>query len=246
MPHFSLSGSTRDRTPACRIHSSAREGSGAASSFFISDQTRSAESRSSPSFSRAGLQPFGVGPTVAIPGEEAEEAQDAQIILTDAGFGVADEAQPPRLDVRQPADEIDHRAVRFGVEPVDGEVAPAGIRRPVAAERHLGMAAVRLDVCAQRRHLEGASVDHRRHCAVLDAGGHSLEASRLHPPHGLVRQRRGGDVDIGHRLVEQRVAHRTARNPGQFAVGRKRRKELLQVPVVQPVAPACDRNRSDH
>ena len=53
MPHFSLSGSTCVSTPACRIHNSARDGSGADSSFFSSAQTRSADSWSSPSFSRA-------------------------------------------------------------------------------------------------------------------------------------------------------------------------------------------------
>ncbi len=62
MPHFSLSGSTFVSTPACRIHSSARDGSGAASSVRNSCHTRSGDSRSSPSFSRAeALMPAASG-----------------------------------------------------------------------------------------------------------------------------------------------------------------------------------------
>jgi hypothetical protein len=33
----------------------------------------------------AGLQAGGIGTAFAVPGEEAEEAQDAQIVLADAG-----------------------------------------------------------------------------------------------------------------------------------------------------------------
>ena len=53
MPHFSVSGSTAVSTPACRIHSRARDGSGADRSFFISPQTRSADRVFNPSRSRA-------------------------------------------------------------------------------------------------------------------------------------------------------------------------------------------------
>ena len=53
MPHRSVSGSTLERMPDCRIQSSERAGSGAESNFLISDHTRSADSLSSPSLSLA-------------------------------------------------------------------------------------------------------------------------------------------------------------------------------------------------
>jgi hypothetical protein len=56
IPHFSLSGSTLDRTPDWRIHNSARPGSAALSSVLSSFQTRSDDSVSS--FSRARAQAF--------------------------------------------------------------------------------------------------------------------------------------------------------------------------------------------
>ena len=44
----------------------------------------------------AGMQPGGVGRAAGIGRLEAEEAQDAQIVLGDAAGGIADEADPPR------------------------------------------------------------------------------------------------------------------------------------------------------
>ena len=53
MPHFSLSGSAALKTPAVRIQSKARDGSGAESSFLSSAQTRSADNFRTQSLSRA-------------------------------------------------------------------------------------------------------------------------------------------------------------------------------------------------
>ena len=47
----------------------------------------------------------GIGRRPAVVGEEAEEAQDAQIVLGDARRGVADEAHPARREIG-PAAEI--------------------------------------------------------------------------------------------------------------------------------------------
>ena len=44
------------------------------------------------------------------------------------------------------------------------------VGREVASERDLGLAAVGLDVLAQRRRLDRASVDDDRHRAMRDAG----------------------------------------------------------------------------
>ena len=79
----------------------------------------------------AGLEPLGIRPARSVGGEEAEEAQDAQIVLPDAGFGIADEAHAPFLQILEPADEIDHLSVGLCVERVEGKVAPLGIALPV-------------------------------------------------------------------------------------------------------------------
>ena len=49
----------------------------------------------------AGGKALGVD-LVAVPGVEAEEAQDAQIVLADALAGVLDEPHPPRLRIGSP------------------------------------------------------------------------------------------------------------------------------------------------
>ena len=59
----------------------------------------------------AGVQARGIGRAVAIGGVEAEEAQDAQIILGDARSRLADEAHAPRVEIGEPADIVVHGAV---------------------------------------------------------------------------------------------------------------------------------------
>ncbi len=66
-----------------------------------------------PAFSLAqAFSPFGVGSPVAVPGEEAEEAQDAQIILADARLRIADEAHAPGFQIVQSAERIEELAVQ--------------------------------------------------------------------------------------------------------------------------------------
>src|SRR3546814_9894239 len=72
-------------------------------------------------------------------GEEAEIAQDAQMILRDAGAGVADEADAMRAKVGDAAEEVrDGVGQRVGIERVDGEIAPGGVFAPVVgrSEEH--------------------------------------------------------------------------------------------------------------
>ena len=59
----------------------------------------------------AGMQPGGVGRATGIGSLEAEEAQDAQIVLGDAAGGIADEADPPVPEIVQAADVVVHHAV---------------------------------------------------------------------------------------------------------------------------------------
>ena len=111
---------------------------------------------------------------------EAEEAQDAQIILGDARRRIADEAHAPRREIGEPADIVVHacrRRVTDSALMVKSRRSASAL--PVAAERDLGLAAEGLDVLAQRRHLERPAVDHHRDGAVLDAGRHRLEAGGL-------------------------------------------------------------------
>ena len=68
---------------------------------------------------------------LAVPGLEAEQAQDAQIILADARRGIADEAHPAGFQIRKPADDVEHRAVGRGIERVHREVAALGVLRPI-------------------------------------------------------------------------------------------------------------------
>ena len=197
----------RVSTLACRIHSSAREGSGADISFFDSAQTRSADSWSRPSFSRAQALSASASGRPRHTGKEAEEAQDAQKI-----FAVRVSASPMKRTVRlssrpvrRPGRPPRHRR---RVERVDGEVAAFGIAPPVAPEPHLGAAAIGLDVVAQRRHLIRPAGGNHGDRAVLDAGRHRLEAGGLGALGRFRRQRRRCDVDIRHRLASS--ALRTA------------------------------------
>ncbi len=142
-------------TPACRIHSSAREGSVAESSFFVSAQTRSAESVESLSLARAkALRPSRIRPAGTVMGEETEEAQDAQVILGDPLGRLADKAHGARVDIRQPFTRSITAPCIVRLKRVDRQIPPLGIRLPIGAEGDLGAPPVRLDIAAQRRHLE--------------------------------------------------------------------------------------------
>ena len=130
---------------------------------------RSPDSCASPAFSAAAAaSPSASGAArVAVLGAKAEEAQDAQVVLADALARVADEAHALGLEIGIAAERIVHRAVGVAIERVHGEVAPHGVLAPVGGERHLGVAAERLDVAPQRRHLERNLVGDDRHRAVL-------------------------------------------------------------------------------
>ena len=129
----------------------------------------------------AGGDPCRVERALSIGGMKAKEAQDAQVVFGDARGSVADEAHAPRLDVGEPADIVIDRAIAGGGQRVDGEVTALGIALPIASKRHLGMPTEGLDVFAQGGDFERPPEDHHGHGAVLDSGGHRLEARRLSP-----------------------------------------------------------------
>ena len=149
----------------------------------------------------------------------------------------------PAFFVGKAPDEIDDRSVRLGVERVHREVAPLGVRLPVAPERHAGTAAVRLDIGPERRNLIRLSACDHRHGSMLDARRYSLETGRLCPLHRLFRQRRRGDVDVGDRGAEERVADRAAGDPCLFALLRQCLEQPLELFPRKPVGAAGQRLR---
>jgi hypothetical protein len=53
---------------------------------------------------------------------------------------------------------------------------------------------------------------------VVDAGGHAFDAGRLGAADDLVRQRRGRDVDVAGRDLQQRIADGAADHAGFLAM----------------------------
>ena len=64
---------------------------------------------------------------------EAEQAQDAQIVLANAPRRVADEPHAARLQILDAADEIENLAAGVGVERVHGEIAALRVQAPILA-----------------------------------------------------------------------------------------------------------------
>ncbi len=127
---------------------------------------------------------------------EAKEAQDAQIILADAALGLADEAHAPCRQIGKSAHLVMDLAAPIERQGVDGEVAPRRIDGEAAPEAHHGMAAIGLDILAQRRDLEGAALDHDGDGAMRDPGRNGLEARDIGAVRHLFRQGGGGEVDL--------------------------------------------------
>ena len=150
---------------------------------------------------------------------------------------LADEAHAARREIGLGAERIEHLAVGAAVERVDGEVAPARVRRPVVGEGDGGVAAVRLHVLAQRRHLVGDVGRDHRDRAVRDAGRHRREARGSRRRHHLLGPRRRGDVDVDDRPAEQRVAHGAADGARREAAGGERSEHGLRLGPREPVGP---------
>ena len=213
--------------PLSRIERSAATAPGAASSSSSSARMRSPDSSGSPAFSAAAAARPSASGASASPYSraEAEEAQDAQVVLADALARVADEAHALGLEVAVAAERIVHRAVGIAIERVHGEVAPHGVLAPVGGERHLRVAAERLDVAAQRRHFERHLARQRRspcraRCRSAPRAGRRAAASRI----TSCGQRRRRDVDVLDRCAHQRIAHRATDGARFGPFGGERRR----------------------
>src|SRR5690606_17508179 len=127
----------------------------------------------------------------------AEEAQDAQGVLADAGLSVADEDDAAGLHVGEAAaGGVVERSGGVGVDRVEAEIAALGVLGPVFGEGDDRAAAVGLDIAAQGGDLVGPALGDGGDGAVVDAGRDSLQPRLLQGgDHPLGRQG-GGDVDV--------------------------------------------------
>ncbi len=99
------------------------------------------------------------------------------------------------------------------------------------------MAAICLDIAAQRRHLKTLAVDHQRHRTVFYAGRYRLDARRLGALNHHIGGKRRRQVDIDDRLFHQRIANGAADDPHLAAIGVQQREDALQRRLFEPVPP---------
>ncbi len=141
---------------------------------------------------------------------KTEEAENAQAVFRDARAGRADEADAAGENIRVAADRIVHAAAGIDGKRVDGEIPAERILPPVGAEPDDRVAAVGLDILAERRHLEAAPADDQRHRAVVDAGGDDPDTGGFGGGNHAVWRRGGGEIDVADRLAHQGIPHRAA------------------------------------
>src|SRR5205085_2728729 len=136
----------------------------------------------------------------------AEKPEDAQVVLGDPLIRVAYEAHAFGANVLKSANMVVHDAGGVDRHAVDGKVTPLRIHNPVAPERDFGLAAECFGILAQRGDLKWLRIDDQRHRAVIDAGRHGLDASRLGAADHFARQGRGRDIDLAYWKLQKRIA----------------------------------------
>ena len=157
------------------------------------------------------------------------------MILGDPLQRVADEAHPPRREVLQAAEIVEHLAAhRIGGQRVDREVAAGGVFRPVVGEGHSGAAAVGRNVAAQGGDLDRLAGHHRRDRAVREPRRHGLDARGLQPGHDLARGQARGQIDVALLQFKQGVAHAAADEAGRAAFGVERGEQPVQAGAGPP------------
>ena len=198
-PAASISGMTGFRIARSIISRSTATALGATSSFSSSSaNTLARQGHQVVRARRAGVQRRCVGrlPKAC---EEAEVAQDTQVILRDPLQRIADEADATRGKIVQPAEIVEHFARQgIGIQRVDREIAACGIGAPVVGEGDRRVPPVGRDVAAQRRHLDDGppcATAVTVPCAI--PVGHGLDPRRLQPIDDLLRRMARRDVDVG-------------------------------------------------
>ena len=178
----SAPGNSSGRIPVAAITRSTGTGSSASSSRSISFcDAFAGELREAGLVRGGGAQRFGVDLALAVPGMEAEQAQDAQIIFADARRAASPTKRTrPAIRSSTPPDVIEHLAVGDGIERVHGEVAPRCASSAQSSVK--ATTAWRPSVSTSRRRVvtsNGLPFAIGGDGAVLDAGRHRLDALRL-------------------------------------------------------------------
>ena len=166
---------------------------------------------------------------------EAEEAKDAQVILGDAGEGIADEAHAARFEIVEAAEIVEYLAARrIRGQRVDREVAPGGVLLPVPGIGDGGAAAVGRDVAAQRRDLDGATGKDGGDGAMGKAGRDRPDGARLQPAHHLLGREPGGEIDVADVHRQQRVADAAADETGLPRSGAEKVEQPIEAGPMAP------------
>ena len=110
---------------------------------------------------------------------EAQEAQDAQIILANALARVADEAHVPRREIGKAADSSWNAPSASSDSALMVKSRRRASAREIAAEPHLGRRPSVSTSSRKRRRLERPAVDDQRDGAVRDPGRREIQARRF-------------------------------------------------------------------
>ena len=175
-----------------------------------------------------------------IPSGEPEKPQDTQIILSDPRLGIFDKPHPPRHEVRQPAQRVQHRAIRLGIKRVHGEIAPTGVFLDAAGKRHHRTPAIGFNVFAERRHLKGLALCNNRDRAMLHPGRDRLQPCRFCQPRYLFGPRICRKVHVAVGQAQQRIPHTAADKEHIIPASCDSRADRLRGRVFQPSCPWRD------
>ncbi len=146
---------------------------------------------------------------------------------------LADEAHPPGFNVVEAADIIENAPVLVDGQGVDGEIPALRVGLKIAAEAHLRMASVGIDVFAQTRDFEGFAIGDERHRAMREAGRDRADAFALRSRQHQFWRRSGREVDLPGGASGERVAHGAADDAGLVAVLVERGEDARQRGVVE-------------
>ncbi len=181
----------------------------------------------------AGRKPRLVGSTFAKTRVKAEEPQDAQIVFGDAFCRATDEADSVSQDIGVSTCKVCNFSGGITVKRIHREVAAQRIGLPIIRILNFGAAAVGLDVMAKCRDFERLMIDDDGDRAMVNAGGHHLEARRLASRCHFLRRQIAGEIDFGDRYLHQRIAHRTSRHPRLATTGGNGGEQRPQLRVMQ-------------
>src|SRR5271170_8210871 len=128
---------------------------------------------------------------------------------------------------------MDRTVGRHG-QRIDGEIAPLGIRLPIAAEYDARFTAERFHVLAQRCYLDRSVIDDGSDGAVLDAGRYGLATRSLDAADDILRHGGSRYIDFAHPKPQQSIAHRAADDTRLFAVAIEERKQTRYSAIFEP------------